>query len=137
MRLLSSKVVLVVPATNGHKLEKLTGDDYERNDGTYSIGRLLANHMTMSELSRALMGFLETPVTGKTGLKGFFKFALVWTPDLYRGRGGDLRVNGERIDPNGPSLFTALQEQLGLKLESTKGAVEVLLIDQVERPSEN
>jgi len=122
---------------NGHKLEKLTTDDYERSDGTYSPGRLVANHMTMSDLSLGLMGFLETPVTDKTGLKGFFKFTLVWTPDAFRSRGGEARINGERIDTNVPSLFTALQEQLGLKLESTKGHVEVLVIDHVERPSEN
>ncbi len=44
---------------NGHKLEKLTSDDYERSDGTYSIGRLVGKHMTMSDLSRGLTGFVS------------------------------------------------------------------------------
>ena len=46
-----------------------------------------------------------------------------------------MRVNGTDPDPNGPSIFTALPEQLGLKLEATKSAVEVLVIDYIEQPS--
>ena len=66
---------------------------------------------------------------------------LQWTPDQLPPRAPGtpadqpIRVNGVDIDPNGPSLFTALQEQLGLKLDSTRGPVEVMVIDRLERPS--
>jgi uncharacterized protein (TIGR03435 family) len=65
-------------------------------------------------------------VEDRTGLRGVFDFDLAWTPD-----------ETAATDLSGPSIFTALQEQLGLKLESTKGPVEVLLIDNVERPTED
>ena len=73
-------------------------------------------------------------VLNRTGLTGDVDLDLKWTPDqlptmLPAG------VTMPPIDPNGPSIFTALQEQLGLKLESTKGPVEVLLIDGAEKPT--
>ncbi len=63
----------------------------------------------------------------KTGLTGKYDFSLHWTPD-----------NVESTDPNAPpGLFTAIQEQLGLKLEPVKAPVDVLVIDHVEKPSAN
>jgi len=79
----------------------------------------------------------------KTGLKGEYDFTLKWTPDegqgqMFRGAGEPPREGAPPPpDANGPSIFTALQEQLGLKLESQKGPVDTLVIDHVERPSEN
>jgi len=70
---------------------------------------------------------LGRQVVDRTGLKGLYDFTLEWTPDRPEGQ-----------DNPGPSLFTALQEQLGLKLESVKAPVEVLVVDSVEkRPSGN
>ena len=63
-----------------------------------------------------------------------FDLALTWTPDqMPQGSPGGPDL--PPIDPNGPSLFTALQEQLGLKLESAKGQVDVLVVDHVDQPT--
>ncbi|HZS45308.1 MAG TPA: TIGR03435 family protein [Blastocatellia bacterium] len=66
-------------------------------------------------------------VVDKTNLKGFFDFRLHFVPEELLGN----------TDVSGPTIFTALQEQLGLKLQSDKGAVEVLVIDSIQKPSEN
>ena len=68
-------------------------------------------------------------VVNKTQLKGIFNLLLQWTLDPPPGAAAP--------DGAGPTIFTALQEQLGLRLEASKGPVEVLVIDRVERPSEN
>jgi uncharacterized protein (TIGR03435 family) len=69
-------------------------------------------------------------VVDKTGLKGQYDFTLKWTPDI--GAAAE-----QPASDAGPSLFTALQEELGLRLQSTKAPVDVLVIDHVELPSEN
>jgi len=73
----------------------------------------------------------ERMVIDKTGLTGKYDFMLKWTPDAGMG------ATGEAGDSSEPSLFTALQEGLGLKLEATKGPVDTIVIDSVEMPSEN
>jgi uncharacterized protein (TIGR03435 family) len=83
-------------------------------------------------LSRATNG---VKVVNKTGLTGFFDFEISWTPDAFRGAFD--RARFPSVDPDGPSIFTAVQEQLGLKLESQKGEGEVLVIDRVEHPTED
>jgi uncharacterized protein (TIGR03435 family) len=92
--------------------------------------KIEAQGMTLDEFSKI---FLDTHTLGravinKTGLTGRFDFRLEYAPDR-----GDLSDNLG----GGPSIFTALQEQLGLRLESTKGPVEILVIDSIARPSEN
>ena len=73
----------------------------------------------------------------QTGLKGTYDFPLKWTPDDSICRHGyENTAAGETADAP-PGLFTAIQEQIGLKLESTKTTVDVLVIDHVEKPSEN
>ena len=88
----------------------------------------------MAELADAVLSrYAGRTVVNRTGLDGPFEWTLEWTPDqLLPTVGGDTP-----IDPNGPSLFVALQEQLGLKLEATRAPVSVVVIDRAEHPTEN
>jgi uncharacterized protein (TIGR03435 family) len=82
---------------------------------------------SMADFAGSMQLMLPRPVVDATGLTGKFDFHLTWTPNP-----------GSTDTPDAPpGLFTAVQEQLGLKLEPTKAPAEVLVIDHVERPSEN
>ena len=98
-------------------------------------GELTVEWMTMASLAGLLSQRVDRMVVDQTGLTGHFDFKLDWAP------GNAAPTPDSEIstspDPPGPSIFTALQEQLGLKLESTKAPVEVLVIDHVEAPSDN
>ena len=85
-------------------------------------------------LSRTYVSMLGRNVIDGTGLTGAFDLHLTWAMDSAGARSGAI---DNALDLAGPSIFTALQEQLGLKLESTKGPVEVLVIDHIEKPSGN
>ena len=106
----------------------------------------------MTQIVDALSRLSGRLVVDQTGLTGRYDLNLEWTPDPGQfpppPGGGPVGGPGPGgpapgvpapppVDPNGPSLSTALQEQLGLKLESQKGPVEILVIDRVEHPSEN
>jgi uncharacterized protein (TIGR03435 family) len=111
----------------------------------FSRGQLMMNGGTMSQLAQALSERVGRNVIDKTDLKGEYDLSLQWTPEendaLVRSEGGgpDGRPPGDAAPPpdSGPTLFTALQEQLGLKLESAKGPVLTYTIVSIERPSEN
>ena len=94
--------------------------------------------ITLSQLANLLSPRVERAVEDRTGLVGFFDVDLQWTPEQ---RTFDAPSPGlpalTATDPNAVSLFTALQEQLGLKLESIKGSLDALVIDRVEKPAEN
>ena len=103
------------------------------------FGNLKARGSTMAALASTLSTFAGRIVVDRTGLAGGYDVDLTWTPDQIPRPVGDqpVQVNGVPVDPNGPSLFTALQEQLGLKLESTKGPVDVLVVERAEKPAED
>jgi uncharacterized protein (TIGR03435 family) len=96
---------------------------------------LPGRNATMAELASVMQrAALDRPVADKTGLSGRFDFNLEWMPDETQFGGQGPWDNHDTIRPD---LFAAIQQQLGLKLEAGKGPVEVLVIDHVERPSEN
>ena len=106
-------------------------------------GNILAGGMPMSQLAMSLSNMVGRIVVDRTGLTGSYDFELTYTPEQMAqgglaGRGGAAPGGGvPAIDPNGPSMYTAIQEQLGLKLDSQRGPVETLVIDRVERPTED
>jgi len=103
-------------------------------------GNMMVGGSTLTQFASSLGMFVGRIVVDKSGLTGAYDFTLTWTPDQFANRppgSPDPLVNGVPIDPNGPSIFTAVQEQLGLKLDSQKGPVTVLVIDRVEHPVDN
>jgi uncharacterized protein (TIGR03435 family) len=104
------------------------------------MGNMTAGGVTPAQLANSLGMFAGRIVQDRTGLTGTYDINLTWTPEqMPQGAppGEPARVNGVDIDPNGPSIFTALQEQLGLKLDAQRGPVSMLVIDRAERPVEN
>ena len=103
-------------------------------------GNIQGSAVEMASFVQALSQQVGRTIVDKTGLKGLFDFNIQWTPDMPPA-GGPAGIPSPDTAPpndaNGPSIFTALQEQLGLRLESAKGPVEVLVIDSVQKPSEN
>jgi len=93
-----------------------------------TCGHMTGTHALMSNLTLYLSRQLNRPVLDRTGLTGRYNFELSWTPELA--------PCPDSAD-NAPSIFTALREQLGLRLESVKGPVETIVVDGAERPSED
>jgi uncharacterized protein (TIGR03435 family) len=97
---------------------------------------LQGNAIPIAELISILADITKRPIINKTGLSGLYDFKLEWSSDLGLAAG----QNGQSTAPpnaSGPSFTTAIQEQLGLKLESSEGNVDVLVIDSVSKPTEN
>jgi uncharacterized protein (TIGR03435 family) len=94
-------------------------------NAAFSSGKISAHAISMANLVMNLAGTVGRVVVDKTGLEGTYDFTLEWAPD------------GADASDQRPSLFTAFEEQLGLKLVPAKGPVDVIAIDHMERPSEN
>jgi uncharacterized protein (TIGR03435 family) len=107
--------------------------------------RITLGSQPLAELADYLSASLRLHVVDRTGLTGLFDVELTWTPDQPPPADAPDRIvvggveidltGGVKVDPNGAGLLTALREQLGLRLESIRGPVEVLVIDRVERPT--
>ena len=105
--------------------------------GGFGRGRYQASNGSLAELADALGLPLGRTVVDKTGITGRFRMEFTFNPDSSPIPFPDAPANAAPTADLGPDIFTAIQEQLGLKLESGKGPVEVLVIDHVEKPSQN
>jgi len=104
------------------------------------FGRMRAGGTTLEQFATMISGTAQRVVIDKTGLTGYYDIALTYTPtgdQLPQGAPPPGAPAPPPIDPDGPSFFTAIQEQLGLKLDSQRGPVEVVVIDSIQQPTEN
>ncbi len=106
------------------------------------LGDLVVRNQTMADFATWMQsGVMDKPVVDQTGLTDRYDFQLKWTPDdsqFAQFRGTGAKVPPPSDDPNAPpSLYTAIQEQLGLKMGPAKAPDDVIVIDHVEKPSEN
>lgn len=127
----------LVVAKGGPKLHTAKSSDETEMGG--GRGHISARNVPMHRLANDLSRVTGRPVSDQTGLPGNFDFTLDWTPDEGQllGKDGGLPSDAPIPESSGPSIFTALQEQLGLKLEARKGPIETLVIDHVEKASMN
>jgi len=125
-------VYAITVAKGGEKMAKSAGDPNglpdENDSGNNGQVTMRATNMSMSEFPMMVQFFLDRPAVDRTGLAGRYDFQLKWTTD-------ESRVATDGSAP--PGLFTAIQEQIGLKLEAVKAPAEVLVVDAVARPSAN
>jgi uncharacterized protein (TIGR03435 family) len=128
----------IVLAKGGPKLTKTGGKPGDSTNFSYTNQIVLTvRNASMSDFAHGMQEtFMDKPVVDQTGLKDRFDFDLKWTPDEAQSSGQPPVFSGDNSDAQ-PGLYTAIQEQLGLKIVPTKAPVEVLVIDHLEPPSAN
>jgi uncharacterized protein (TIGR03435 family) len=140
-------IYVLVPAKGGPKLSRSALDTYAA-DIRGRQGQLTAKGLSMEQWADILSWMPEVnerKVVDRTGIEGTFDISVQWAFDRNPSSRVDAGLpatgaapdNAATVNPPGPSIFSALQEQLGLKLEPARGPVEFLVIGHVERPSEN
>jgi uncharacterized protein (TIGR03435 family) len=137
----------LVVSKGGPRLKEAKAEEERKELWQQGGGPLTGQAASMQQLAQVLAGRLGRPVSDGTGLTGVYDFTLTWTPDESEQAGLQTALANlppeiaaqlsRNRDLNGPSLFTAIQEQLGLKLEPQKKPVEVLVVDHAEQPSAN
>jgi uncharacterized protein (TIGR03435 family) len=121
-------VYALVLSKNGHKMKESSADAPGNSVRVNKSGvHMEASRGNMEYLASQLSHTAGRPVVDKTGLTGYYAFTFDWIP----------ADRAPESDSDTPSMFTAIQEQLGLKLEPTKAPREILVIDHAEKPSEN
>jgi uncharacterized protein (TIGR03435 family) len=124
----------LIPGKNGANLQAADPDSAASGNNPSSCGHIASKYMSMKVLATLLSRFEREIVVDQTGIAGPFEVKLDWSPDDGVAPTG----NGLSDVPSGPSIYTALQQQLGLRLESRKGPLDVLVVDHAEKvPTDN
>lgn len=123
-------IYVLTQAKKGNKLSAHAEGGHGPSIGTNGDRQIRGTDATMAMLATQLSMQLGRPVHDKTGLDGRYDFRIDWVPDL------DIAAASGSA-ATGPSFFTAITDQLGLRLESTKGPVPVYVVEKIEQPSEN
>jgi len=132
-----SVYAITVPANTKHKMTESAATSNLPNLIYPRRGLLPARNATMTDLAQSMQtAVLDRPVINQTNLEGRFDFTLDWMPDEFQF--ASFGPAPQQVPDDGkPNIFQAFQTQLGLKLESTKAPADVMVLDKVEKPSEN
>jgi uncharacterized protein (TIGR03435 family) len=132
-------VYVLSVAKTGAKLTKSEDQGGLPGFGLRGLGALNVHNSSMNDFSGMMQEtVMDRPVIDQTGLTGRYDFTLNWTPDdsQFGGMGAKVPPPTDNTNPP-PNLYTAIQEQIGLKLDATKAPTDVMVIDHIEKPSEN
>jgi uncharacterized protein (TIGR03435 family) len=131
------RVYALVVGPSGPRLKPASGGDCP--SPITMVGRIFGKCGSAAQLAEALSRVLDRPVVDRTELTASFSdVRLEWVPDETQFADWGRGVYAKPVsDPSGPSVFTAVQEQLGLRLESTRAPIEVIVLDAAERPTAN
>jgi uncharacterized protein (TIGR03435 family) len=127
-------VYVLEASKGGPKLRPAMHPDAQVMFRVFQRRQIIAENAPLENLTDVLTWLLGRPVLDRTGLKGAFDYKLEWSPDELQLQSQEAPAQGEG---NAPSLGGALQQQLGLRLASTKGLVDLVTVEKAEKPTEN
>jgi uncharacterized protein (TIGR03435 family) len=131
-------VYAIVPAKGGPKLKPAEGGELSVH---FTGGGLTAKNATLEQLGNLLGKMVDRPIVNQTELPGKYDFTLTFTPDAMLGPGMSklsAELGASKTESTGPSIFTAFQEQLGLKLDPRKAPIEIFVVESALKvPTEN
>ncbi len=131
-------VYALTVAKTGMKMTKSLNQDGLAGLGLRGLGSVVGRSANMGNFRNFMQGFvMDRPVLDQTGIEGRYDFQLDWTPDEFQFSTLGVKAPPAPDSAPHPDLYTAIQQQMGLKLEAVKAQADVMVVDRVEKPSEN
>ena len=131
-------VYVLTVAKTGSKMTKSLNQDALAGLGMRGLGSVVGRGANMGNFRNFMQGnVMDRPVVDQTGIEGRYDFQLDWTPDEFQFSPIGVKAPPAPENAAHPDLYTAIQQQMGLKLEAVRAPVDVMVVDRVERPSEN